>query len=79
MGQKKGAEIKVLDGRHGPVDHLCGGMWRYRGKNAAGHEIYVCDHNRHAVVRRVTPSTHGQGRHQCGSSCMDVNGFLPVR
>lgn len=58
------ATVTILDARRGPVDHSCSRCWQYRGLNAGGHELYLCDSGRHALV-----AAHVSADHLCSERC----------
>lgn len=56
--------VEILDARQSAQPHPCAGMWQYRGVNAGGHELYLCDIGRHGLI-----APHVAADHLCGPEC----------
>jgi hypothetical protein len=58
---------EVIDNTRGlGFTHACIGSWNLLGRNAAGHDVFVCDYGRHVAVQ---PSR--DDAHQCVTSAED--------
>lgn len=55
--------LRGIDARHSPQPHPCAGAWQYVGRNAGGHEIFICTRGHQLIA------PHPRGLHACAAPC----------
>ena len=63
---------EVIDAREGSQPHPCRGMWDYRGLNAGGHEIYVCEDGESRTPAHVLIAAHVNADHVCTDGLCEI-------